>query len=635
MTFTDLSKPIRNFTDNQPHAPNMTQLTVAELTTKLQAAWAAADHKPHFNRWVLDSQAVDGRPKREKDLKERTKRGEEDQLGQDLETGAWMLRRNEKILPIVTVDKLCQIVAEKYVLLGSKGKVESVLEAEYAGVIRQDIRLLLKGIGSGEVCAALPTIPESRVSSSAAGPSEQQEDIFNCESLRALEAEWEKQKEMYPRSHIANLAEVGMQVLNAGHAARPYIPSGSLNGSSKWSYDEADYLLFTEDEYTQWLKEEHPPRVVVIRDRLARSRKAIPSTEEYLNELASMGKSQIDVQCFDTSEKKLAVKLMSGEEVQAQWNNRNENSPPMNLLNLVDYSTGILPDAFGALKRCMLLSKACQLSDTKVFGSIRAVQPKVVGPPDSQGPGKKPAERYTMTDIKNCQRFRIMAQRGSISGWHADVMGNITYVRVAGRFPEGSLNTLSEKDTDSVKLWPFFPMDKLSSQEQELAEKEFARMGPNWKPKPNSGIPVLALVRGDTLIMPPGTIHAPITLTDVSMAGGMCMDERQLQQHIKWWHFLSKYKDCTNERRPKQTYAVLSLIKKWVHQNPGQYKMDNKELLDQFDKLTDEICGDAIHCTCDGECNDCNCARWEVPCGVKCHRKRGSCPNSIGKSKWT
>lgn len=62
--------------------------------------------------------------------------------------------------------------------------------------------------------------------------------------------------------------------------------------------------------------------------------------------------------------------------------------------------------------------------------------------------------------------------------------------------------------------------------------------------------------------------------------------------------------------------------------------MDNKERLDQFDKITDEIFGDAIHCSCDGECNDYNCARWEVPCSVKCHPNRKDCPNSVAKSKW-
>jgi hypothetical protein len=596
---------------------NIRKISVEELTTRLQAVWNAADHTPHFNRWVRDSAAEDGRPKREKELRERTVRDEKDRdlLSQDPDTGAWMLTRNNKTLPVITVDRLCHIVAEKYLLLRSTSRTESALEVEYVGLGRRDIRLLLKGVVSMEVSTVLSNAPNSQ-GSTAGGPFEQQE-------------------EMHPKTHIANLAEVGIHILNAGHAARPYIPAGSPNGTSEWSYDEADYLLFTEDEYSQWLREEHPPRVVVIRDKLARPRKAIPSTEEYLNELASLGKSQIDVQRFDTSDQKLAVELMSGEQVQAQWNSRSCSSPPMNLLNLVDYSTGILPDAFGALKRCMLLSKACQLSDTKVFANIRALQPKRVEGPDSQGPGKKPVERYTMTDIKNCQRFRIMAQRGSISGWHADVMGNITYIRVAGRFTEGSQNGLGETDLDSVKLWPFFPMDKLSVEEQELAMKEFAKMGPSWKPKPKPGIPVLALVRGDTLIMAPGTIHAPITLTDVSMAGGMCMDERQLQQHIKWWHFLSKHEICTNERRPKQTYAVLSLIKKWVHQNPSQYRMDSQELVDQFDKLTDEICGDAISCTCDGECSDCRCARWEVPCGIKCHRKRGGCPNSIGRSKWT
>lgn len=136
-----------------------------------------------FQSMGVDRQAVDGRPKREKELKERTKRDEEDQLGQDPETGAWVLKRGGKKLPIVTVDKLCQFVAEKYLLLASKGKVESVLETEYVGVLRHDIRLLLKCIGSREGSTTLPIALPSGASSSTVGPFKQQEDIFNRKSL--------------------------------------------------------------------------------------------------------------------------------------------------------------------------------------------------------------------------------------------------------------------------------------------------------------------------------------------------------------------------------------------------------------------------------------------------------------------
>ena len=55
-----------------------------------------------------------------------------------------------------------------------------------------------------------------------------------------------------------------------------------------------------------------------------------------------------------------------------------------------------------------------------------------------------------------------------------------------------------------------------SPQEKDQAMKDFAE--PKLKFKMSS----ITLVRGDTLIMPSDTIHAPISMTDCSV-GGMCI----------------------------------------------------------------------------------------------------------------
>jgi hypothetical protein len=210
-----------------------------------------------------------------------------------------------------------------------------------------------------------------------------------------------------------------------------------------------------------------------------------------------------------------------------------------------------------------------------------------------------------------------------------DYCGLITYAMVAGNGTEG------KRDEDVVKYWPFIPMNKLDGQEKATSLKEFICHSMLWEPNPTGGIPVLALIKGDTIVMPLGTIHAPITLTDVSMAGGMCMDDRLLMEHLKWWCFYAENNHCSNETPPKETRSIMDIISNYVHSNPEKYGIRTPEELEDFDSLCERICSFTDKCNCYKGCGkNCPCAKWDIQCGRRCHPKaKSACRNSEHYSK--
>ena len=92
---------------------------------------------------------------------------------------------------------------------------------------------------------------------------------------------------------MAFLAAIGMHIFEKRRPARPAV------GRSSWLDENADYLLLTEDEFTEWLSTNPLPRVVVIRDSSAKKRKVIASLNEVLSDPATLGGMLVDVQSFD------------------------------------------------------------------------------------------------------------------------------------------------------------------------------------------------------------------------------------------------------------------------------------------------------------------------------------------------
>jgi hypothetical protein len=295
-----------------------------------------------------------------------------------------------------------------------------------------------------------------------------------------------------------------------------------------------------------------------------------------------------------------------------------------NMLNISDLTHGHWPA--GLSKYFQLLFDACGFSDDAVLSRVRN---KNFSPrPDI---GKQAGQIFSATDVRNCIQFRILAQRGAASSWHMDNAGVWTFVTLEGNKGEGEVG--QEEDEDVVKYWPIFPLDHLGPDERAGALADFAKHGVNWRPKPECKIPVISLVRGDTLIMPPGTIHAPISLTDCFCLGGMCMNERFIQRTLEVWLYLCQREICTNEVQPKQARAVIDCIQNLVHKNPVSYGYSAEDL-EEFDKVCDEISGWCLKCTCSTGCrsSSCTCLKLGQQCGPQCHLAL-SCQNPLGHPK--
>jgi hypothetical protein len=335
----------------------------------------------------------------------------------------------------------------------------------------------------------------------------------------------------------------------------------------------------------------------------------------------------VDIQQLDEDYNDLPVQMVSIEEALRRWDTYNNAEtlsnvlPPINMLNISDPTHGHWPA--GLSKYFQLLFDACGFSDDTVLSRLRS---KSIAPrPDI---GKQAGQVFCATDIRNCIQFRILAQRGAASSWHMDNAGVWTFVTLEGNKGEGE-----EEDEDVVKYWPIFPMDQLGLDERARALADFAKHGTNWRPKPECKIPVISLIRGDTLIMPPGTIHAPISLTDCFCLGGMCMNKKFIQRTLEVWLYLCRKENCTNEAQPKQARAIIDYIQNLVHADPVNhgYRLDD---LKEFDNICDEISGRCLKCSCSTGCKaaSCTCLKFGQRCGPHCHLAT-VCQNPHGHPK--
>ena len=132
---------------------------------------------------------------------------------------------------------------------------------------------------------------------------------------------------------------------------------------------------------------------------------------------------------------------------------------------------------------------------------------------------------------------------------------------------EGNDNELDDRHV--IKPWPVVDLQSLSEADRKKAKEAFSQLGERWQPDAK-WIRVFSLVRGQTLIMPPGTIHAPITLTNCLMRGGMCQDKRFFVSYtLDIQEFTAKNRDrVTNENPSPQTGRVLDYIVKDIRRRP-------------------------------------------------------------------
>jgi hypothetical protein len=134
-----------------------------------------------------------------------------------------------------------------------------------------------------------------------------------------------------------------------------------------------------------------------------------------------------------------------------------DRNPPVNMLNITDNDPNVAPLAIA--KEFTILRDACKYSNySHIIGSSHRTAPHI---------GKQPSAIYSQAvDWTHCQQFRILAQPGSISGWHVDVgRGGYTWVSLEEN-TDGDVNK-------SIKYWKIFPLDSLSNTDMAQVRKDF------------------------------------------------------------------------------------------------------------------------------------------------------------------
>jgi hypothetical protein len=555
----------------------------ASIIEEAKAAWLSRiDGKSLPARWVQLN--PDTPPERQVPLKERIKKENKEEIFLDHVRGKWMLRYKGDVVEIITVDKIVETVLEEWTKTGAAAQNKRQWYKEFltrfAGANREDLESITAGLSPslyrqyrakasrpatensnaqqiqppGEVnqMPASPIVRPGSAERSMQSPplafnhgrcdaaTEQQHRLFyDVRRIELLENFSQVRNSLKRKqTHLSELGSVADYLFENGRPARCWTTEQPED-----MMDAADYLRLNEMEHLDLMREGKIRKPVVVRDEGFRFRRPKLTLDGVFQEYLSGPQRMVHVQQLGGGVNTIAVGEMMMDKAIELWRQTPESfsnsHPPINLLNLQEDMQGFWLQ--GVYKCADLLFKACRHSSDQV------VQESI-----SAHIGKEPVAIVISTDMKNCMQFRIMAQRGAVSAWHMDNAGVWTWITL-----EGNTSDDSESDEDVVKYWPFFPMQSLSVEDREEAFKEFAEHGMDWRPTPSIGIPMLALVRGDTLVMPPGTIHAPITLTDCLFTGGMAIHPLHLRDTLQIWEYLCEHPNCTNEDPPRQARSVL------------------------------------------------------------------------------
>ena len=325
---------------------------------------------------------------------------------------------------------------------------------------------------------------------------------------------------------------------------RSYTHWGSYATSCD-SEDACDYIATTALSLERYLLEEHTLRPVphVIRDSL---RPQADINGSFLNVLClKTGQSTIEVQNLAQAPTAPLNRRISKEELQNRHESRSnddfdpapfsDHKLPLNLLDL--HGTGFnRPNLLPASARYQGISLGHQWANATHKG---------VG--KSSFTSKYPADSYAMA----CSDFELFALRGASSGAHIDFLGQTQITCLSG-----------------IKAWLVCTLP-LDSEHSDVVE--FCQQGPEWCPKDK--FKLILLRAGDTLIMPPGAliIHAPITIEDSLMAGGMFIDLHLLPWLGKVLSFVVNNDQVTNEFLPADICKIWDVLTDRVRQDSGAF----------------------------------------------------------------
>jgi hypothetical protein len=380
---------------------------------------------------------------------------------------------------------------------------------------------------------------------------------------------------------------------------------------------EADFLVGNCKQLEQWLVNGTGDKLFVLRDHDWFNTRPILSGSEFFKELQAKGRGKtllLEVQELGKhigAAAANAVETMTIDELLERWSIKDQSMAPMNLLNLTCKDDGYQP--WPLTKHCNFLNQAAASCASIAQSAFYATA------------GKESTEVMTkLIDLESCMHFQIFGQAGAISTWHMDAIGPYTFITLEP-------NVVGQPPEHVLKLWAYVRTDNLSEAEQAEIKRQFRRDHEDFKPNPDH-IRIIALVAEDTLIMPPGTIHAPITITDCLFRGGMVMQKREMWRSMREWRFCSDNDQCTNENQPRQARSILDFFKREVHGNPAACGYEGEDGIAKFEQDFKELSGSSMVCSCKTGCKTrkCGCQLNTQRCGSQCHGKIAKCENPYG-----
>ena len=306
-----------------------------------------------------------------------------------------------------------------------------------------------------------------------------------------------------------------------------------------------------------------------------------------------------------------SVESMAIDDVIKTFAERDLSKAPINLLSLMCREDGTIP--WPLAKHCNLLNRAAASSASTSNAFFHATASKQSSEVMSRA-----------IDLQSCMHFMIYGQEGAISSWHIDSIGPYTHITLEP-------NVEGNPAHEVLKLWAYLRTDHLSPKDKMEVMEGFRKTGLAYEPDP-ANIRILALTAGDTLIMPPGTIHAPITVTDCLFRGGMVMQKKEMRRSMRAWRFCSDNGICTNEDQPRQARDILDYFRTLVLADPQSCGYTGPDAIKDFELDWREIGANSMSCRCSAGCtgNRCGCSNNAQRCGAKCHKGTGRCKNPMG-----
>jgi predicted transcriptional regulator len=324
----------------------------------------------------------------------------------------------------------------------------------------------------------------------------------------------------------------------------------SAYGPSHVHWDDADLIIMTQFEFQRYRDPLRRPALIVDRDYDKHWGGRQVTGQEMMDWLrrhrlqtqvaVQTGEAQIDG--GESFEYKEVETVLSDWRKRADYRGMNEVQPPLNLLSL-NGKGSTEPHAFPQMYRYIK-----ELSEGQPM--VKYSGDKTTCCTVSYSNDKERRLQSFAVDLVSSTRFHIFGQRGAISAWHCDNAGVFTHARLQE----------SGTSTPAIKFWPVYPGHRHPRQEQMI--KAFATNTYGAPPLPeNVKIPCIAMRAGYTLVMPPLTFHAPLTITDSLMLGGMGWSKKAMGQTLEGWGAVLKYPDLTNEDVPLQMRFIVTRLK--------------------------------------------------------------------------